>query len=208
MLAESTLRSALDKVTPIKLAGKFWRVVATSSLLGLVRGENGLPEVTRVHPNLLFAGGPRRVGGRYTPMEGPDTLYLASSERAANAEWKAGLQALFPGVEYPPKTVFATKVNLTRVLDLSTDEIQRALRTNSAELAQPWKARNGPVTQRLGLACFESGRFSALRYRSTKAAPSYCLAVFPSHMDSAEYVSVLDPQEFFSQIQLTSSKEI
>ena len=37
--------------------------------------------------------------------------------------------------------------------------------------------------------------------------PSYCLAVFPSHMDSAEYVSVLDPQEFFSQIQLTSSKE-
>jgi hypothetical protein len=129
-------------------------------------------------------------------------------ERAANAEWKAGLQALFPGVELPPKTVFATEVNLTRVLDVSTVEIQRALRTNSAELAQPWRARNGPATQRLGLACFESGRFSALRYRSTKAAPSYCLAVFPSHMDSAEYVSVLDPQEFFSQFQLTSSKEI
>ena len=171
-------------------------------------GEKGLSEVTRIHPHLLFAGGPRRVGGRYTPMEGPDTLYLASSERAANAEWKAGLQALFAGVELPPKTVFATKVNLTRVLDLSTDEIQRALRTNSAELAQPWKARNRPVTQRLGLACFESGRFSALRYRSTKAAPSYCLAVFPSHIDSAEYVSVLDPQEFFSQIPLTSSEEI
>ena len=64
MLAESALRSALDKVTPIELAGKFWRVVTTSSLLGLVRGENGQPEVTRIHPNLLFAGGPRRVGGR------------------------------------------------------------------------------------------------------------------------------------------------
>ena len=114
MLAESALGSALDKVTPIKLAGKFWRVVATSSLLGLVRGENGLPEVTRIHPNLLFAGGPRRVGGRYTPMEGPDTLYLASSERAANAEWKAGLQALFSDVMLPPKTVFATEVKLTR----------------------------------------------------------------------------------------------
>jgi RES domain-containing protein len=207
MLAESALGSALDKVTPIKLAGKFWRVVATSSLLGLVRGENGLPEVTRIYPNLLFAGGPRRVGGRYTPMEGPDTLYLASSERAANAEWKAGLQALFSDVELPPKTVFATEVNLTRVLDLSTDEIQRTLRTNSAELAQPWKARNRPVTQTLGLACFESGRFSALRYRSTKAAPSYCLAVFPNRVDPAEYVSVLDPQEFFSQIQLTKRKE-
>jgi len=207
MLAESALRSALDKVTPIKLAGKFWRVVATSSLLGLVRGENGQPEVTRIHPNLLYAGGPRRVGGRYTPMEGPDTLYLASSERAANAEWKAGLQALFPGVELPPKTVFATEVNLTRVLDVSTDEIQRALRTNSAELAQPWKARNRTVTQRLGLACFESGRCSDVRYRITKAGPSYCLAVFPNRMNPAEYVSVLDPQEFFSQIQLTKSKK-
>ena len=148
MLAESALGSALDKVTPIKLAGKFWRVVATSSLLGLVRGENGLPEVTRIHPNLLFAGGPRRVGGRYTPMEGPDTLYLASSERAANAEWKAGLQALFSDVMLPPKTVFATEVKLTRVLDLSTDEIQRTLRTNSSELAQPWKARNRPSRKR------------------------------------------------------------
>ena len=57
MLAESALRSALDKVTPIKLAGKFWRVVTTSSLLGLVRGENGQPEVTRIHPNLLFVVG-------------------------------------------------------------------------------------------------------------------------------------------------------
>jgi hypothetical protein len=103
MLAESALGSALDKVTPIKLAGKFWRVVATSSLLGLVRGENGLPEVTRIYPNLLFAGGPRRVGGRYTPMEGPDTLYLASSERAANAEWKAGLQASSPTSSFPRK---------------------------------------------------------------------------------------------------------
>jgi hypothetical protein len=207
MLAESALGSALEKVTPIKLAGKFWRVVATSSFLGLVRGENGLPEVTRIHPNLLFAGGPRRVGGRYTPMDGPETLYLASSERAANAEWKAGLQALFSDVMLPPKTVFATEVNLTRVLDLSSDEIQRTLRTNSAELAQPWKARNRPVTQTLGLACFESGRFSALRYRSTKAAPSYCLAVFPDRLNPAEYVSVLDPQEFFSQIQLTKRKE-
>jgi hypothetical protein len=42
MLAESAVGSALDKVTPNKLAGKFWRVVATSSLLGLLRGENGL----------------------------------------------------------------------------------------------------------------------------------------------------------------------
>jgi hypothetical protein len=65
MLPESALRSALDKgERPVKLAGKFWRVVATSAPLELVRGDNGLAEVTRIHPNLLFAGGRRRAGGR------------------------------------------------------------------------------------------------------------------------------------------------
>jgi RES domain-containing protein len=135
-----------DTVQQLRRAKGIEGYYASALSEGASCGEKGLPEVTRIHPNLLFAGGPRRVGGRYTPMEGPDTLYLASSERAAIAEWKAGLQALFAGVELPPKTVFATEVNLTRVLDLSTDEIQRALRTNSADLAQPWKARNRPVT--------------------------------------------------------------
>jgi hypothetical protein len=55
-----------------------------SSRIGLVRGQDGQPEVTRIHPNLLFAGGPRRLGGRYTSMERPDMSFLASSERAAN----------------------------------------------------------------------------------------------------------------------------
>ena len=165
MLAKSALGSALDRVTPIKLAGKFWRVVATSSLLGLVRGENGLPEVTRIHPNLLFAGGPRRVGGRYTPIEGPDTLYLASSERAANAEWKAGLQALFSDVMLPPKTVFATDVNLTRVLDLSTDEIQRTLRTTQPN----WLSRGKRATDR-------SRKRSALLVLNQAVSPPFVIA--------------------------------
>jgi hypothetical protein len=103
MLAESALRSALDKVSPIKLAGKFWRVVATSSLLGLVRGENGQPEVTRIHPNLLFAGGPRRVGGRYTPIEGPDTLYLASTNERRMPNGKQASRPSFPALSFRRK---------------------------------------------------------------------------------------------------------
>jgi hypothetical protein len=163
---KALLRSALDKVTPIKLAGKFWRVVATSSLLGLVRGENGLPEVTRVHPNLLFAGDPRRVGGCYTPIKGPDTLYLASSERAANAEWKAGLQALFPGVEHPPKTVFATKVNLTRVLDLST---RRDFKERCAPTQPNWLSRGK-------LATDQSRKGSALLVLNQAVSPPCAIA--------------------------------
>lgn len=207
MLTGGALRSALEKILPIQLAGRFWRVVTTSSLLGLVRDAHGQPSVTRIHPDLLFAGGAGRIGGRYTPIEGPDTLYLASSERAANAEWKAGFLALFPGADLPPKTVFSAQVYLNQILDLSTNETQGILGTSSAELGQPWKARKGVATQELGLACFESGRFSALRYRSTKGAPSYCLAVFPKRLGPGEYVSVLDPQEFFSQFQLRRGPE-
>ena len=66
-----------------------------------------------------------RSGGRYAPIDGPDTLYLASSERAANVEWRAGFLALFPGADLPPKTVFSAQVYLSRVLDLSTDETQK-----------------------------------------------------------------------------------
>jgi len=148
-----------------------------------------------------------RSGGRYAPIDGPDTLYLASSERAANVEWRAGFLALFPGADLPPKTVFSAQVYLSRVLDLSTEETQRTLDTNSAELAQLWKARKEVATQELGLACFESSRFPALRYRSIKGAPSYCLAVFPKRLVPGEYVSVLDPQEFFSQFQLRREPE-
>jgi hypothetical protein len=54
------------------------------SRIGLARGEDGRPEVTRIHPNLFFAGAPCRLGGHYTSMERPDMSFSASSERAAN----------------------------------------------------------------------------------------------------------------------------
>jgi len=102
---------------------------------------------------------------------------LSGFERTSRqCQEKAGLLALFPGADLPPKTMFSAQVYLTRVLDLSTNETRGILATNSAELAQPWKARKEVATQELGLACFGSRRFSALRYRSTKGPPSYCLS--------------------------------
>jgi RES domain-containing protein len=199
MLTGEALRHSLEVIPPIRIAGVYWRVVTASSLLGLVIGSGGQPTVTRLNPKLLFAGGPGRVGGRYTPIGGPDTLYLASSERAANAEWEAGLSALFPNVHLPPKVVFSANIVLDRVLDLSADPVRQALETNVAELSRPWKARKRTATQELGFAVFNSGRFSALRYRSTKAAPSYCMAIFPDRLESAENVSVLDPKNLFKR---------
>ena len=66
--------------------------------------------------------------------------------------------------------------------------------TSEAELDAPWKAIKQPATQRLGSAVFESNRFSAIRYRSTKAHRSHCLAIFRERLLSSEHVNVNDPQ--------------
>ena len=80
---------------------------------------------------------PTLNGGRYTPIGGPLTLYVASSEQAANGEWSAGLRALFPDVLLPPKVVFSIDVLFTRLLDLSDERIRSALGTTQADLDAP-----------------------------------------------------------------------
>ncbi len=202
MLGPDELRSFLDEVSTTGFSGRLYRVVTTSSLLGMTLHATGRPRATRLQPDLLFAGGPRRGGGRFTPIGGPDSLYLASRERTAHAEWSAGLKSLFPGFALPPKTVFMSRAKLTRVLDLTRAETQRLLNTNLTELAQPWKAVTDPPTQRLGKAAFDSGRVSAIRYRSVRDAQGTCVMVFPKRLLETESVSVLDPQQFFSQLSL------
>jgi hypothetical protein len=65
MLTGKALRDSLERIPPIKVTGVYWRVVTASSLLGLVMGHKGQPRVTRLNPQLLFAGGPGRGGALY-----------------------------------------------------------------------------------------------------------------------------------------------
>jgi hypothetical protein len=83
MLTGNALLAALEILPQQRLRGEFWRVVTASSLLGL-EIQAGRTTVTRRFPDWLYAGGPTLNGG------GPMTLYVASSEQAANAEWSAG----------------------------------------------------------------------------------------------------------------------
>jgi len=48
------------------------------SRLGLVRGEDGRPEVTRIHPNLFFAGAPCRLGGHCSAVASKPNVKLGS----------------------------------------------------------------------------------------------------------------------------------
>ena len=97
MLTGTKLQDALSGIVVRSLNRSHSRVVSTATLLGMVSSGGGLPAVvTRLNPNLLYAGGPSLTGGRYTPIGGPEALYLGSSERVANAEWASALRVV-PG---------------------------------------------------------------------------------------------------------------
>jgi hypothetical protein len=160
------LADALSPLFGSPLVDTHCRVVTTATLLGMSStGAGGPAVVTHLRPNLLFAGGPTLVGGRYTPIGGPEALYLGSSQRVANAEWSSGLVELFPGLPLPPKTVFQARVIIKRALDLSVEAIQMDLGTNDLELNSPWRSITNPPTQILGLAIHQIGLFSAIRYQ-------------------------------------------
>ena len=200
------LADALSRLVGSTLVHTHSRVVTTATLLGMSSTGTGGPAViTRLSPNLLFAGGPTLVGGRYTPIGGPEALYLGSSERVANAEWSSGLVELFPGRPLPPKTVFQARVTIKRALDLSLEAIQIDLGTNDLELNSPWRSITDPPTQVLGLAIHQIGLFSAIRYRSTKERRGYCVAIFPDRLTAGESVEVVDPAGHFSWSPLVGS---
>jgi hypothetical protein len=216
MHAAADLEAALNGIPPKKISDRLVRIVTTSTLLGMVSGT-----VTRTRPDLLFAGGPRLVGGRFTPIGGPEALYVASSEATARAEWENGLMRLYPGVAIPPKTVFYVDVELVRILDVTLAKNQSLLGTDSKEfriltrrvgasrcprrgaasrLISEWKRPTLPPTQRLGVAVYQCNCFSAIRYRSSRAKRGYCLAIFPDRLSrTEESVRVSDPMGNFSQ---------
>jgi hypothetical protein len=200
------LADALSRLVGSPLAHTYSRVVTTATLLGMTTtGAGGPAVVTRLSPNLLYAGGPTLVGGRYTPVGGPEALYLGSSERVANAKRSSGLAELFPGRPLPPKTVFQARVIIKRALDLSVEAIQMELGTNDLELNSPWRPISNPPTHILGLAIHQIGLFSAIRYRSTKESRGYCVVIFPDRLTSGESVEVVDPAGYFSWSPLVGS---
>jgi hypothetical protein len=65
-----------------------------------------------------------------------------------------------------------------------SDPSSRSFDRRDSKSAAHQLSRTGSAVESSQQTSHAKARFSALRYRSTKAAPSYCLAVFPSHMDS------------------------
>jgi RES domain-containing protein len=190
MLDPALLPAALAALPRLLVRGTLWRTVSNDLLQG---PPPGAPAGSRPQP--LWPGGAALRGGRYTPVGGCNTLYLAPDAATALAEVQVVLfpdaGAPQPGAIHNPLLVFACDVHLPHVLDLCDDAVQAMLETSEAELTAPWlraqeRQRNAgaplPPTQALGDAACRSDAVLAFRYPSYRRAGAENLVVFTDHL--------------------------
>jgi RES domain-containing protein len=195
VLPERQLRAALRKIAPVPIAGPFSRAVALHYLF-----PKPAP-ASRVKPQPLWGMGSKRFGGRYTPKNSFETVYIAKDIVTALKEVQALISIpsgpAFTIVSAPWVTV-AIQGFLSSVLDLTQAANVQAIDSSYQELTGAWRSVPGqsgePPTHLLGRLCHSSRRFDGLCYPSSKNPPSgVCIAVFPDRLRKPAYLEVYDP---------------
>jgi RES domain-containing protein len=179
MGGEGDLRSALASVPSIAIHGPWVRAIDARLLREAPPGE---PRDSPPQP--LWGGGARKHGGRFTPKESFDTLYLASALATLGMEIGA---AFGPSQRVSetrdPFTVVHVTGRLTHVLDLRCEAVLAELGTTFEEITGAWRMERMPTTQRVGMAARESGRFCAIVAPSARTAGNgFVVAVFTDLM--------------------------
>src|SRR6266849_2272753 len=137
MLDEKALAAALGQIKTKVLHGPFSRCVAFHHLVSM-------PQVQGVvsRPQPLWGMGSKRFGGRFTPRNSFETIYLAEDPVTALAEVSAVLLNPGGGVITLPSLPWVTVTvqgTLIAVLDVSDMGIQAKLGTTSQELTGEWR---------------------------------------------------------------------
>jgi RES domain-containing protein len=134
-----------------------------------------------------------KTGARFTPVGGPETIYLAEDPLTAFAEYHHVNLSLIHDLDDPfiarlavvAVVVPRAELDPTAVLDLTRPEVRGALGTDLVELSSAWAGwtRPGlPPTQILGREAHVSGLFQAIRFPSARNPGGICLAVFPDRL--------------------------
>lgn len=149
-------------------------------------------------------------------LHGTATLYFGEDLLTAYAETvqeAAGLLLSHPTRETPvpslpggwdlaseePVVVPNVKAQIKRVLDLTDANIQGELGVAEAALAGPWRWAQPGLTQEVGEAVYQSTRFEAIRYPSSKAddqarrAARACWCAFPDRLTGGSFLEVNFP---------------
>lgn len=200
MYAEAQVRVALTQLVPQPRHGPYSRCVGYHHL---VPGRMH----TAAGPQPLWGMGSRVNGGRFTPKDSFETIYLAEDPITALAEVALVIQhpqAPPSTFRTPPWVHVAVDGVLLSVLDLTHSQVQDALGTNRQELTGEWRYTQAQgheaPTHMLGRLCYETGRFDGICYFSSKNRQNgICMAVFPGRLKPPAYLEVYDPYDNLAQ---------
>lgn len=172
MLPPLALRAAFRALPPVEYRRNLFRAVRQKYIATPLSGI-----------------GATITGARFTPVGGPETLYVAEEPLTAFTEFHHENLALMRNMDDP----FAARLAVVgmvaahavleplRFLDVTRREVRLAVGTDLNELAAAWRAFPGPglpPTQVLGEEAYNSGLFQAIRYPSARQADGVCLAIF------------------------------
>ena len=178
----SALAKTLATIAPASSIGPVARRVGLAALLAPLTTGSRLTDL-----EFLYSS---RRRNRFTPSNGPKSLYVGEDEAVGSAEVKrAALLGAFAKTTAEPASVFWARAHLPdAVLDLTDPRVLAALGTTDDEVHHPdWKAL-GPTSpsEILGNAAFRSGRFAAIRFWSVRMRAAgqsgLCLCIFKSRV--------------------------
>jgi len=159
-----------------------------------------VPDRWRTSP--LSAIGAVTRGGRFNSPSNFPILYTADSQFTALREVEAlfvDAEGRLRGAPRDPDLILTLECTLLRVLDLTSTDKHLELGTSREELTALSPSRfllnaRGLHTaaQELGLACFESGRISAIKAPSAVHDGGYCIDILTDSLVDGERVTIRD----------------
>lgn len=202
MHPEQQLRAVIATLPSHPRHGPYSRCVGYHHLIPHIAGQP-----PHRGPQPLWGMGSKNDGARFTPKGRFETIYLAEDPVTALTEVEAVFRlprGPIVTVVTPPLVHVVVDGVLLSVLDLTDGNTQTVLGTTRQELTGAWRyaqlqGMEAP-TQTLGRVCYDSGRFDAIRYYSSKNPPDgICIAVFPDRLAGAAYLEVYDPYGHLAQ---------
>jgi RES domain-containing protein len=148
----------------------------------------------------LSTKGAELTGGRYNfrPRLGTSFPCLYCAERDLTASTEKFYNLKIKKAPLPPHTVVCIRVQLQKVLDLSTPETCQKAGTDWDVLNQPWEYYQDILqipsfTQRIGSIAYQQGNIEGILFVSTKVANTLNLAIFPKRLLPESSLELYDP---------------
>ena len=187
------------EITPHPRAGEFRDVLGSNDKL-LTPWQGMLFRFQTVRfptPQEILSGeGARRTGARWNPR-GIRALYGSNTDSVALAECKA-VEQYYGVPSLAPRLLVALRVDVHRMLDLTSRTVRQALRLHMADWVGDWHHAIDHnyecLSQALGRIAFEA-KASGLIVRSAATPRGINGVIFPQNLDYFERVQVDDGHE-------------